>query len=1608
MELWAHINGKDYAIANGVSLSDELGEGLDSGQISLPHVQELISVKPYDDVIIHDFRPNYNEDGTYLSSNLPDRPFHKVIDTTDKTSAFYDHFYRHMLAWTIGKSQVNLSDASSRIDEDGLSYDSLIYNYTISLISETKGLETVPMPNKSITQPKGTTEYGNSDIDVSYVDKMGYSVPFGVVSNYNNGLLLAQGNNIWNAGRTTYYRYVARLMANDNDTNTVDMCSFTSISESVQKETEITLPDWCVSSCTVMIYRQNYILGDSIHTNDEDFSYQVFHPHKYWVIRKRGSASDEWSRGDSYTHVLNYIKNSADDMDGELIAKFDSSDPSAMKKYSFSDEGIYDIFMYCDPKTDADLSKLGTTHANQNPNIFGMVDASNGLTAPTNSSYFISKWTISVEAESNLASSVTTLYEAAREAVELYSPYRKITRDGSTWEYERKYSLSANLISFEDYVAPETTINLPSLRDYLNQLFRSRDCLPVVHDGVIDAVSLSHRGGPFSDKNVNWVEGSLDGSSYSDRLVRNYNNALSKDNVVRCVERVGFRNNSTATMTLDNMRLELGVGIYKIDKIYMEYYKEASDSSDNKCAFLCRQDITPLVLLNSQRNLLSVDWEALSNVMEAPTTIENLAQYKFCTVGYDMGSKYITGWGTAYTYIAGLFFSKQKPYIQNIYEFVDSATPYGEDAASIYSNMSSQFLPVSSTMKTDENASADPMAYETATSNSVIKYISISDGDYWLNKTTEQLRSLMFLVEYRGFISTNVQASKDKHDGDVLTRDNASSSLSYLESDGINQKEKSNRLGNQTVVAHARIASEADLQGISFVWDSIERSGREKEHDDEIVYKRSIMIYKDYIDVTYYLCRNYVLRNYFTSVYSKERPFSLASYEESVERMENKNLQIVFSADASYYQSESMQISFDVASLRSLISFFKTSEYDENGKLNISFVDKSYLFVYKDPFGKKGYEGAFALDTQSYVSGNSLCFTIAMNDNVSAGVYISKWNPTFGDYLYSLIGNIFDQTGVTPKDLTSQQINAMNDVTGAKQTWYMFPSDGGRTGKSYSLGFGVGVSSEKFLSGGLVMKESGNSSYESMKQYYFDTARRLPFISGSIKEANGKYLRSSWNGDNYYTTEEENSSSSSTVVINEFASSIFKASETGSTSESDNVVFKDGKERITTTLQFEPISDTPNIMIGSYMMGLSDILGIREKNPTKVQFSEKMLFSAMIVNERTMYYGFYNTEYGSNTKIGGNFSCTPCIEIFISSNAMSYMSSKITNITVGKTFSWSGRDSMSMSITINSISGIYPIDGLSAMKASVTYNYSFGNTAKSGTMVSYMYMIKDGEVKGQPYISDNVEKTRLYSSDRYVPKPQIGSDYSGFTLVFDILSNPGRTGSGSTGDVNYDMFDYWGYSEFTNPSDILSDEFLYRGNYGIVDYEYSLYSNGGSSTTNIVNPPVYIYSSADDISIDGIPQKENSKNMIWGFYLPMSPETPYQTMPTTDNEVDMSSASSISITTTGNPRMIIKLPSGSMLSESSDPTSLRLYYLENKSYHFVFGVNLLPKNSKLSNGLLPESDGLTYTVYLSCLDSRSKTVWDANSGDPTYRIANYVKDTSKTYGVKNDCLVKKS
>ena len=753
-----------------------------------------------------------------------------------------------------------------------------------------------------------------------------------------------------------------------------------------------------------------------------------------------------------------------------------------------------------------------------------------------------------------------SVYKYAEIFVNLYSPtYKKAVYkangDNSAvvisneWADAVRYTLAPELKNiFDNVYSPDFVLNTPTLRALLSKLFLVKDMIPYVQDDVIYAMDISKRGNKFdaNPKYVNIITGSRTSDNHCDNLRRNYTDALSRDRSCRSVEYVGFRNSDNALMTIANMRLELGMPIYKINKIYLCYYKNIKvnylGAKDSALAskgvedgvMLCKQDISKLVKLNTERNLLSQDWENLQEE-NPPQSVDDMAKYKFCTVGYDIGSKYITGWGDIYTYPT--FWNDNKyTAVQNIVSKMDYFYPFGiydepyvakqfGEGVSVYSTIDDSFWTSIVTKKYSQSNGSVDMFFNTV--ESVFTNPSL------------KLKGLFFIVDYEGFYNGTIVHSKKNERDDIVINDNASESLTLIEQDAIYQTEKVNRFGNKALQINARYDSFFDsngnelLQPLASVYES-------SYEDDVVIYHREYSIFNNCVQCTYYGTKNYVLKNWFTSVYARYRTWNLMSYNESVKRSENEKNYIFWSEKESYYENKA----------QTLFNNYKEVYYALKEVLSclvpwtIDNVSGIYEFTIDSKINCATIRGdiagtAYLADLNAFVANNSLCFNIKTFDNFSQGVYISQAEPMI-DKADPYGNRIFKEDWI--KQPWSYFTNpATSDYSGSKQDYYSLVNN---IGETQNFSFEVGKQTPSFA-----------------PIDFFKSSNDKTVLSGAVTSAYNRLLK---------IPDQWGSKDVKLRVRKDF--------------------YKDNKSYMDMTMQVENFSLSKNVIVAPWVMKLSDLL----------------------------------------------------------------------------------------------------------------------------------------------------------------------------------------------------------------------------------------------------------------------------------------------------------------------------------------------------------------------------------------------------------------------------------
>lgn len=747
------------------------------------------------------------------------------------------------------------------------------------------------------------------------------------------------------------------------------------------------------------------------------------------------------------------------------------------------------------------------------------------------------------------------IYEYLNRFVNLYSPKYK-TLDRSTsgtkkWKYAKKYSVAPELKEiFGGVYSQDFSLSNPTLRDVLSTLMITKDMIPYVKDNVIYAKAISERvGNPYvidtekKESRINMVVGQMSSADYCDGVRRQYSNALSQSGTCHFVEHLGFRNKNNAIMTLSNMQLETTHPLYKVDEFLMCYYKKCivafkdTSKSSKTMWFLCKQDITPLIKLNSEWELLSQDWKK-----QAPTSINDLAQYKLSTVTYNLGGNAIIGWGTRYNkYRDGLLtaYDIEKTYIENLFTFVDNIYKFG---ISTENELKDYYISnIERTLTRDDILSIIPQS-----ANDMTESTSPQNILSHVYQPTEELDSILkfktffFEIKYEGFYNGALIHSRDKGNDNFFQNDNQSAALTLLEKDGFSQKEKLNRFANKTVTMKGRL--DGENYGVGNLL-KLGQTGAIGNDDDVIIYRREYSIFDNYILVSYAGINDYVLKNFYTSVYARYRTNQLMSYGESTTRAETRKVMLLLSKDKKFKDEEDtfLKIENNGEDVTNKVLFSAFEGNQTNETINNAIITAPN-YNSTDDFCRNYY-----VDLQTFTSGNSLCFNVSMSDNASGGNYISNW--------------------VSPYQvLMNQPADDSEYYVGSTQKWLKIVDDE-ETGAIDTIGFRISHAPKKEK---LLVEGGDDSPYLSALYNYNASLPKAP-IDREIYPMN--------------------------ILLEEKKNNIILQQEN---------LFKDNKEMIDMTIQIEPISiDKKSIFFGESLMKLSNLCAYHKYNTDVQEIADK-------------------------------------------------------------------------------------------------------------------------------------------------------------------------------------------------------------------------------------------------------------------------------------------------------------------------------------------------------------------------------------------------------------------
>lgn len=289
-------------------------------------------------------------------------------------------------------------------------------------------------------------------------------------------------------------------------------------------------------------------------------------------------------------------------------------------------------------------------------------------------------------------------------------------------------------------------------------------------------------------------------------------------------------------------------------------------------------DITSLVKTAQERKLLSYDYTT-DEFKNGQGNMAVYSKYYYTTVQYKLGSNEISGWSDKYTEAQG-WWDVNKTTIENI---VNKSFYENEFLQKRYDNIFSEedILPYpqwfySYEYVDDYSGKKYPVAKKSIFSNG---WVNDMFGSY------NYPSRISFDISYQPLNDLNIATVKGGFDYPLAQLDSRDNGLVDFGNFKKVEQDKLDRLGNGVHILSKRYFAKDDTIDLE---NSLIKLGAVYRDTGEVVFKRTISFKNNYIDIAYYLCKDYVIANYSTSITTKYRAYQYVDYSSSTFRNENK------------------------------------------------------------------------------------------------------------------------------------------------------------------------------------------------------------------------------------------------------------------------------------------------------------------------------------------------------------------------------------------------------------------------------------------------------------------------------------------------------------------------------------------------------------------------------------------------------------------------------------------------------------------------------------------------------------------------------------------------
>lgn len=349
-----------------------------------------------------------------------------------------------------------------------------------------------------------------------------------------------------------------------------------------------------------------------------------------------------------------------------------------------------------------------------------------------------------------------------------------------------------------------------------------------------------------------------------------------------------------------------------------------------------KADITANIVESSKRKLLDTDFTTMPENAQS-TTSEDIAKWVYGTVGYSIGGTEISGFSQTYSKAQG-WWNSSYTYFENI---ISLLAPVG-------------YLRYYDTSLFDDSINT---AYRT--------FLGGYEGGLRLNPEaySNTFASCVFDIDYQPLNELAYKAYKSESPLLLEQLDGTAQGLTDFDRFAQNLQEKADRLGNNVMSVNQTTDKADQLLPLN-----------SKDRDGNVMFKRSIAIANNYVQVSYYLSKDYVIKNYFTSITTKYRAYEHIDYSQSVVRKEHKNVFVAIDTEDHPNECETLAYA-------NISDFIKgIMPYDDGDS------EKTLRYAIE----QDQHKNVVKYELSAVVGKRAICFTYRQSDNATAGSYLKS------------------------------------------------------------------------------------------------------------------------------------------------------------------------------------------------------------------------------------------------------------------------------------------------------------------------------------------------------------------------------------------------------------------------------------------------------------------------------------------------------------------------------------------------------------------------------------------------------------------------------------------